>query len=98
MAAFLTGKQADAGRDWSQTRSDGALGASAVRRQNCQFARRKESSPSGNFRLVAAWVGLHCKRGNPDSAVVTGGRVPVRRINGQAGTPCGTTDFADSSE
>ena len=94
----VPGRQSGAGRNWSQTRNDGALGASAVRRQNCQFARRKVSSPPGIFCLMTAFVGMHFKRGIPTFAIVTSGMSPVRLIHRQADSPSGATDTADSPE
>ena len=94
----VPGRQSGAGRDWSQTRNDGALGASAVRRQNCQFARRKVSSSPGIFCLMAACVGLHSKRGIQGFAIVTSGMSPVRLIHRQADSPFGATDTDGSPE
>jgi len=94
----VPGRQSDTGRDWSQTRNDGALGASAVRRQNCQFARRKVSSPPGIFCLMAAFVRMRFKQGIPGCAIVTRGMSPVRLIPRQADPLSGATATADSPE
>ena len=92
------GRQSDSGSDWSQTRDDGALGASAVRRKNGQFARRKQSSSPGSLSLMAGFVGPRVERGELDLASATSGRFPMRLINREADSPCEASGFADSSE